>query len=472
MAQGAFVGTPTLSARLGHPFSRLQIAARQGRSGRSTLAARRCRGTIMSAADQSVAHTVGWTAVAKKIDPFWMAPEYETGPYRSSRPWEIETQRLFGHKEPALTFYRDTFFWCPYCEKVQLQLELKQIPYKIVKINMNCYGSKPAEFLRKVRNGLLPAVEMNGEVFVESTDIMYLIENRFASHHPLLPPKTDRQRSGDVDRMMKLERNLAGSWLNLLRGGGMLSALGRRAIQQDLDEVNETLGLYSDGPFFLGGNEPSLVDVQYCSFLERIAASVPYFQGLEVVGTGRWRHIEAWFEGMDSVPAYRHLKGDAYTHVRALPPQIGRCPIVESAKPFVDRVESAPLKQVLLFTDENRADRHEAAAAICRNYAAVTRDAMKGAQISADDVAFERLFDAALQCAAVALVDGPEAARATYQQSAPAFAASGRLDNLAAALAYEARRVCTPRDMSVAAAPLFQGALNFVRAELGAARAS
>ena len=35
--------------------------------------------------------------------------------------------------------------------KVFLQLEEKQIPYTIEKINMRCYGDKPREFTAKVR---------------------------------------------------------------------------------------------------------------------------------------------------------------------------------------------------------------------------------------------------------------------------------------------------------------------------------
>lgn len=39
---------------------------------------------------------------------------------------------------------------CPYCHKVWLQLEEKRIPYTIEKINMRCYGDKPASFMAKV----------------------------------------------------------------------------------------------------------------------------------------------------------------------------------------------------------------------------------------------------------------------------------------------------------------------------------
>jgi glutathione S-transferase len=41
--------------------------------------------------------------------------------------------RLFGQKEEdvRVVFYRDTAAWCPYCQKVWLLLEEKQIPYRV-----------------------------------------------------------------------------------------------------------------------------------------------------------------------------------------------------------------------------------------------------------------------------------------------------------------------------------------------------
>lgn len=46
---------------------------------------------------------------------------------------------------------------CPYCHKVWMQLEEKRIPYEIEKINMRCYGDKPASFMAKVREGTTEA---------------------------------------------------------------------------------------------------------------------------------------------------------------------------------------------------------------------------------------------------------------------------------------------------------------------------
>jgi len=39
-----------------------------------------------------------------------------------------------------VTLYRDHAAWCPYCQKVWMMLEEKQIPYKIECINMRSYG--------------------------------------------------------------------------------------------------------------------------------------------------------------------------------------------------------------------------------------------------------------------------------------------------------------------------------------------
>jgi len=45
--------------------------------------------------------------------------------------------RLFGTSEaPKVVLYRDHAAWCPYCQKIWLQLEEKRIPYTVQKINM------------------------------------------------------------------------------------------------------------------------------------------------------------------------------------------------------------------------------------------------------------------------------------------------------------------------------------------------
>ena len=89
--------------------------------------------------------------------------------------------RLFGQDESAVrvTLYRDNHAWCPYCQKVWLWLEEKQIPYRIEKITMFCYGKKEAWYKRKVPSGMLPALELDGRLLTESDDILLALERTY-----------------------------------------------------------------------------------------------------------------------------------------------------------------------------------------------------------------------------------------------------------------------------------------------------
>jgi glutathione S-transferase len=57
-----------------------------------------------------------------------------------------------------------------------LLVEEKRVPVKISLVPMRSYGDKPREFLQKVPSGLLPAIEVNGQVITESQVIMALLD--------------------------------------------------------------------------------------------------------------------------------------------------------------------------------------------------------------------------------------------------------------------------------------------------------
>ncbi|MEM9157273.1 MAG: glutathione S-transferase N-terminal domain-containing protein, partial [Cyanobacteria bacterium P01_F01_bin.33] len=78
--------------------------------------------------------------------------------------------RLFGQPESEIrvTLYRDNHAWCPYCQKVWLWLEEKQVPYRIKKVTMFCYGQKERWYKRLVPSGMLPALELDGRIITES----------------------------------------------------------------------------------------------------------------------------------------------------------------------------------------------------------------------------------------------------------------------------------------------------------------
>lgn len=69
----------------------------------------------------------------------------------------LASLRLFdGDAAPKVTFYRDSASWCPYSHGVWLQLEAKRISYQVEKVNMRCYGQKPASFQRLQPSGAIP----------------------------------------------------------------------------------------------------------------------------------------------------------------------------------------------------------------------------------------------------------------------------------------------------------------------------
>ena len=188
--------------------------------------------------------------------------------------------RLFGTTgEPRITFFRDTAAWCPYCQKVWILLEEKKIPYKLQKINMRSYGDKPAEFLRMVPGGLLPAIIIDNErVQTESLEIMLNLDKMFMgpAQKSMWPAEgTEENKRAKV--LMQLERQLFGAWCNLVfRPPGERE---KKQFDMCMDEVEKQLTV-APGPFFL--STFSIVDLTYITHVERMAASIAYWTGFLV----------------------------------------------------------------------------------------------------------------------------------------------------------------------------------------------
>lgn len=155
------------------------------------------------------------------------------------------TERIFGPGNDAskLVVYRDNSAWCPYCERLWLLLEEKQLNYTVEKINMWCYGQKPEWYTRMVPSGLLPAVVLDGKLLTESLDIMLLLESKFSDKNPMLPRPGSPQWSS-LDGLLQLERRLFGAWLSRLKGKS-------GAFDSTMDTVNAALNKFG-GPYFLG----------------------------------------------------------------------------------------------------------------------------------------------------------------------------------------------------------------------------
>ena len=355
---------------------------------------------------------------------------------------------------------------------------------------MNCYGDKPGWFWAMQPSGGIPVAKLDGEVIRESNDIIMAVEQAFPER-PLLPSAdADPERAARVQPLLTLERELFSAWFRWLTSS-MNEGAQRANFEALLRRVDAELA-EGGGPYFLG-DDLSLVDCMFAPFLERMAASLPYYKGLTLRRNDAWPRIEEWFTAMEGRPSYRHIQSDFYTHVNDLPPQMGRCQAVADAQPYADEIDGTdgaswrlplptddgsllePLTALACRTTPRGARRPSVSSpttrrrAIRRTRPRRPRRPPVSASLSdpnarPNDAALP-FVDAALRHVVDALIEGPDAACGPLSDGiAPAEAA--------AALGYLRDRISVPRDMSYPAARQLRAHLNWAIEELGAKAAS
>ena len=346
--------------------------------------------------------------------------------------------RLFGRNESdvRVTLYRDNHAWCPYCQKVWLWLEEQEIPYRIEKVTMFCYGEKEAWYKRIVPSGMLPAVELDGHLITESDDILIALERVFGKlvfgmEDPKLIP------------LRRLERLLFRGWCSWL-------CYPTRSLKQEqynreqfikiVAKVEEALG-YTPGPYFL--EKFSTADVIFTPYVERMNASLYYYKGYSLREDNP--RFSDWFDAMETRPTYRGTQSDFHTHAHDLPPQMGGC--YENSSPEMlankKRVDEGPWFELPDVTyPEPETSRAEALQRVIKHQINIIK------VNPADD----QLFDEALRCAL------------TYMMTGKVCVPPQGAD---VALRYLRDRISVPRDMSIYAAKRLREALEKTAALVG-----
>ncbi|MBD2095551.1 glutathione S-transferase family protein [Trichocoleus sp. FACHB-591] len=346
--------------------------------------------------------------------------------------------RLFGHSESEVrvTLYRDNHAWCPYCQKIWLWLEEKQIPYRIEKVTMFCYGEKESWYKRKVPSGMLPAIELDGRLITESDDILIALEQVFG-------PLGLGMKDPTVMPLRQLERLLFRAWCTWLcypTGSARQEQRNREQFTGVVDKVEFALGS-TPGPYFL--EEFGTADVIFTPYVERMNASLYYYKGYSLREANP--RLGNWFAAMESRPTYCGTQSDFHTHVHDLPPQMGGCwengePQMLRNKTQVDQGPWFGLPDVAY--PEPETSRAEALHRVIKHRANIIR------VNPADD----KLFDEALRCALTYMM--------TNQTCLPPSGAD-------LALRYLRDRINAPRDMSIYAAKQLRTALETTAALVG-----
>jgi glutathione S-transferase len=349
--------------------------------------------------------------------------------------------RLFGYSEAdvRVTLYRDNHAWCPYCQKIWLWLEEKQIPYRIEKVTMFCYGEKESWYKRKVPSGMLPALELDGRIVTESDDILLALERVFGTLSAgMEDPK--------VFPLRQLERLLFRAWCSWL----CRPANSSREEQQNREQFKKVMLMVeaalsnTPGSYFLA--EFSTADVIFTPYVERMNASLYYYKGYSIREENP--RMSAWFDAMESRPTYRGTQSDFHTHVHDLPPQMGGCyengePQMLTNKARVDHGDWFGLPDVTYPEPEN--SRQEALARSIQHHANIVR-------VNPND---DKLFDTAFRCALTNMMTG--------EICVPPVGTD-------AGLRYLRDRINVPRDMSIYAAKRLRQALEATAALVGDAQ--
>ena len=341
------------------------------------------------------------------------------------------TLRLFGQTEAdvRVTLFRDNHAWCPYCQKIWLWLEEMQIPYRIQKVTMFCYGKKESWYKRKVPSGMLPAVELDGQIITESDDILLALEKVFGVLY--LGMEDPR-----VIPLRRLERLLFRAWCAWLCYRTIFPGQEKGNRQQFIQTVAmvEKALASTPGSYFL--EEFSTVDVIFTPYVERMNASLYYYKGYSLREENP--HLSAWFDAMETRSTYRGTQSDFHTHVHDLPPQMGGCYSNGEAQTLanqelVDRGDWFKLPDVGY--PEPETSRTEALQRVIKH-----RDSLLNA-----NPADRQLFDEALRCALTNMM--------TEQTYTPPSGSD-------VALRYLRDRINVPRDMSIYAAKRLRTALE------------
>jgi glutathione S-transferase len=346
--------------------------------------------------------------------------------------------RLFGQSESEVRviLYRDNHAWCPYCQKVWLWLEEKQIPYRIEKVTMFCYGEKERWYKRKVPSGMLPALELDGRLITESDEILITLEKAFG-------PLGYGLQAQEVMPLRKLERLLFRAWCGWL----CYPSHSPRQDQSNREQYEGVVSLVEEalsqtpGPYFL--ETFSTVDVIFTPFLERMNASLYYYKGYSLREENP--RLQDWFAAMESRSTYRGTQSDFHTHVHDLPPQMGGCysnqdPVALQNQKRVDQGPWQNLPDAMYPEPET-----------CTQEA-LHRVVKHRNSIINVNPAPNPLIDTALRCALTHLITG--------QDCPPPPQSDG-------ALRYLRDRISVPRDMSVYAARQLKQALEETAALVG-----
>ncbi|XP_066388984.1 protein IN2-1 homolog B-like [Miscanthus floridulus] len=229
---------------------------------------------------------------------------------------EVLPSPLTSASEPPPIFDGTTRLYieynCPFAQRTWIARNYKglQDKIKIVAINLT---DRPAWYKEKVYPGnKVPSLEHNNQVKGESLDLVKYIDSNFEG--PSLLPE-------DPAKQQFAEELLAYS--DAFNKALFSFIVSKEDVSEEavapLDKIEDALGKFKDGPFFLG--QFSLVDTAYVPFIERFQILFPNTNNYDIT-KGR-PNLQKFIEEVNKIDAYTQTKQDAQFILELTKKQLG-----------------------------------------------------------------------------------------------------------------------------------------------------
>jgi glutathione S-transferase len=188
---------------------------------------------------------------------------------------------------------------CPFAQRVRMMLAIKNVDHDVVSIDLD---NKPAGFNKISPHGKVPLLKLGEHSLWESGVILEYLEDQFPTP-PLLGQKPFQRA------MMRLWISDCGSTLIpsffavLKNKDPELSEEKKEMFYACLYRLeHELLAIHSgQGPYFFG-EKPSLVDICFYPFFERLPVLTHY---RDVSLTSDYNRLNQWLRAMQELPAVK-----------------------------------------------------------------------------------------------------------------------------------------------------------------------
>ena len=194
---------------------------------------------------------------------------------------------------------------CPYAQRVEFALNLASLEYERVEVDLR---DKPDWLLAANPLGRVPClIDGDGEAIAESMALCEYVDEVRSEGAGLLPAAAAARAAARALAWRCDTRFIPAGFRYLCYGRGR----GR------LDAFLSELGFLDDGlrrsggPFLGGADSPSLADVAYAPFFERLDAALAAHRGgsvREICDARGLDALRAWLDALDARPEYRATK--------------------------------------------------------------------------------------------------------------------------------------------------------------------